>query len=271
MPQVEKRLFKKYNSNVGKKSIILIVLSFAVTFAGFFLVGRSAGLFRQAQDSKATDWSKLSKTTGLEISADPKDPATINVFAQTRQNLEPSVMAFETLKIIDKLGASATELEGLVNVCVTIKSSSDKCQLIIPVNDIKLKAKGELGDKDLWNHILSGGTDIFKSTGSAQNKERFIQLFQALQPDSQITVTGSDISIISERKDDWDKICTALMMSLQSCIDVSGFWADNVSIQLNDSGKKLLVQFKASVLKDVTSGKITPSELTTKIHLEWLR
>jgi hypothetical protein len=253
---------------VGKKSIILIVLSFAITFAGFFLVGKSAGLFQLAQDSKVADWSKLSKSTGLEISADPKDPATINVFAQTRQSLEPSVIAFETLKIIDKLGASTAELEGLINVCVTIKSGSDKCQLRIPVEDIKLKAKGELGDKDFWNHILSGGTDIFKSTGSSQNKERFLQLFQALQPECQTTITGSDISIISDRKGDWDKVCTSLMMSLQACIDVSGFWADNISIQLDDAGKKLLVQFKASALKDISSGKTTPSELVTKIHLE---
>ena len=260
---------EKYNPIVGKKSIILIVLSFAVTFAGFFLVGRSAGLFNQIQDSKVADWTKLSKSTGLEISADPKDPATINILAQIRQNLEPSIIAFETLKIIDKLGASATELEGLVNVSVTIKSGSQKCQFSVAVEDIKLRAKGELGDKDLWNHILSGGTDIFKSAGSAQYKERFLQLFGALQPDCQTTVIGSDISITSERKGDWDKVCTSLMMSLQACIDVSGFWADNISIQLDDSGKKLLVQFKAAVLKDVSSGKITPGELASKIHIEF--
>lgn len=271
MALVEKRLWESIIFIVGKKSIILIVLSFAVTFTGFFLVGKSAGLFQQAQDSKVADWSKLSKSTGLEISSDPKDPATINVFTQTRQNLEPSVIAFETLKIIDKLGASAAELEGLVNVSVSIKSGTQKCQFNVSVEDIKLRAKGELGDKDLWNHILSGGTDIFKSTGSTQNKERFLQLFQALQPDCQTTVTGSDISIISERKGDWDKVCASLMMSLQACIDVSGFWADNISIQLDDAGKKLLVQFKAIALKDVSSGKITPGELATKIHMEWLR
>jgi hypothetical protein len=256
------------HTDVGKRAFLLVILAIVAGVAVFFVIGRNIGKPAPVFERTGVDAAKIASLTKLDVSINPKDPGMVMVSVYSKSQLEPGTIAVKTLETIKSLEKAREELKNATRIGISIKSASEKSEFIIDASTLERRFAGELGDKGLWNELLNQNASVGKPTGSGYSKEKFIQLLQALEPEADIKIEDKNVVAFIKARSDWERDVAGFAMSISSCLEVSGYYPDTIKITVDANGTLLNVSFKASALRDLASGKSTPDDFMSRIHIE---
>lgn len=239
-----------------------------VLAAGFFLIGRMLVSAPKTVNKTFSDISALAGKTNLDLSIDPKDKSTIIVFRQLNDNAQIGQYSVSTLQAIASLKKVSTDLANFQKVRFNLKSGHSKRTFEVKVETLLSYFNGEIGEKALWGEILSSGEPVFAPTDSGFGKQDFADIFTSLESNSSASFDDDIFKIDLGLSRSWQNEAVSVMVSIASASEVSGFWPINVEITVTSDGTKYLLAFKSTALRDISSGKITPQEFVSKLHLE---